>query len=63
MVCRLCDVVSLFLFHQGSDLFGFHGVDVAIGIAEAERTVVAATQGKQSLHREVETSHEFLGEG
>ena len=54
---------DLFLFHHGSDFLGFHGVDVAIGIAEAEGTIVAATHGEQSLHREVETSHEFLGEG
>ena len=54
---------ELFLFHHGSDFLGFHGVDVAIGIAEAEGTIVAATHGEQSLHREVETSHEFLGEG
>ena len=58
----LCDVVRLFLFHQGSDFLGFHGVDVAIGIAEAEGTVVTATHGEQTLHLEVETAHQFLGE-
>ena len=42
----LCDVGRLFLFHQGSDFLGFHGVDVAIGIAEAEGTVVAAAHGE-----------------
>jgi hypothetical protein len=41
----LCDVGRLFLFHHGSDFLGFHGVDVAIGIAEVEGTVVAATHG------------------
>ena len=55
--------LDLFLFHHGSDFLGFHGVDVAIGIAEAEGTIVAATHCEQSLHRKVETSHEFLGEG
>ena len=59
----LCVVGILFLLHQSPDFFGFHGVDVTVGIAEAEGTVVAATHGEQSLHREVETSHEFLGEG
>ena len=53
----------LFLFHQGSDFLGFHGVDVAIGIAEAEGTVVATAHGEQALHREVEATHQFLGEG
>ena len=59
----LCDVGRLFLFHHGSDFLGFHGVDVAISIAEAEGAVVAATHGKQALHREVEAAHQFLGEG
>jgi len=59
----LCVLVILFSFHHGSDFLGLDGVDVTIGIAEAEGTVVAATHGKQSLHREVKTSHEFLGEG
>ena len=54
---------ELFLFHHGSDFLGLYGVDVAVGVAEAEGTVVAATHGKQSLHRKVKTSHEFLGEG
>ena len=56
-------VGRLFLFHHGSDFLGFHGVDVAISIAEAEGAVVAATHGKQALHREVEAAHQFLGEG
>ena len=46
----LCDVGRLFLFHHGSDFLGFHGVDVAIGIAEVEGTVVAATHGNKPLH-------------
>ena len=59
----LCNVRRLFLFHHGSDFLGFHGVDVAIGIAEAEGTVVTATHRKKALHREVEAAHQFLGEG
>jgi hypothetical protein len=41
----LCDVGRLFLLHHGSDFLGFHGVDVAIGIAEAESAVVTAAHG------------------
>ena len=54
---------GLFLFHHGSDFLGFHGVDVAIGIAEIEGTVVTATHGQEALHGEVEAAHQFLGEG
>lgn len=53
----------LFLFHHGLHFLGLHGVDVAVGIAEAESAVVAAAHGEQALHREVETAHQFLGEG
>ena len=53
----------LFSVHQSSDFLGFYGVDVAIGIAEAEGTVVAASHRQKALHREVEAAHEFLGEG
>ena len=54
---------ELFLFHHCSDFLGLHGVNVTVGIAEAEGTVVAAAHGKQALHREVEATHQFLGEG
>ena len=46
----LCVCRNLFLFHHGSDFLGLHGVDVAIGIAEVEGTVVAATHGNKPLH-------------
>ncbi len=59
----LCARRNLFLFHHGSDFLGLHGVDVAIGIAEAEGTIVAATHCKEALHRKVEATHQFLGEG
>ena len=59
----LCDVGRLFLFHQGFDFLGFHGVDVTIGIAEAEGAIVAAAHGEQALHGEVEATHQLLGEG
>ena len=59
----LCHVEMLFLFHHGFDFLGLYGVDVAVGIAEAEGTVVAAAHGEQALHREVEATHQFLGEG
>ena len=63
-----CDVCregqeTLFLRHHLPDFLGLNGVDVAIVIAEAEGTVVAATHGDQPLQREVEASHQFLGEG
>ena len=59
----LCAVGRLFLFHQGFDFLGFHGVDVTIGIAEAEGAIVAAAHGEQALHGEVEATHQLLGEG
>ena len=59
----LCVSRNLFLFHHGSDFLGFHGVDVTIGIAEAEGAIVAAAHGEQALHGEVEAAHQFLGEG
>ena len=42
----LCDFGWLFLFHHGFDFLGLYGVDVAVGIAEAEGTVVAAAHGE-----------------
>ena len=59
----LCAEGGLFLFHHGSDFLGLHAVDVAIGIAEVEGTVVAAAHGQEALHGEVEAAHQFLGEG
>ena len=45
------DTDVLFLFHHSSDFLGFYRVNVAIGIAEVEGAIVAATHGYQPLHR------------
>ncbi len=37
--------LKLFFSHHLPDFLGLHAVDVAIGIAEVEGTVVAATHG------------------